>query len=280
MNQNVIVPSSTRPLTIGCQTFTWEMLGDAWRGDADDLLAAIADAGYDGIEITDTMIGSYAGRPQAFGRALRHHELTLVAFACGSDSGFTEDSALEADLEAVDRALAFTATFPGAYLSLGSATIMSAGSLERKFRQAARFYNAAGERGRRTGVPVALHPSSHHDTLLSTRADYDRIMQLTDPGLIGWVPDTGHILRGGQDMFDTLRAHLDRIRYLHLKDVDVSGTWRMLGTGACDTQAVIDTVRAAPNFNGWLVLEEESDDAARDPAAAVRRNRETMRAYA
>ena len=37
--------------------------------------------------------------------------------------------------------------------------------------------------------------------------------------------------------------------------------------------------RRAPNFNGWLVLEEESDTAAADPAAAVKTNRETMRGY-
>ena len=47
-------------LKVGCQTFTWEMLGDAWRGGPDDLVAAIAGGGYTGIEITDTMIGSYA----------------------------------------------------------------------------------------------------------------------------------------------------------------------------------------------------------------------------
>ena len=52
----------------------------------------------------------------------------------------------------------------------------------------------------------------------------------------------------------------------------------MLGEGICDTAAVIAVVAAAPNFNGWLVLEEESDTAAADPAAAVRRNRETLRA--
>ncbi len=68
----------------------------------------------------------------------------------------------------------------------------------------------------------------------------------------------------------------DRIRYLHLKDVDAAGTWAMLGEGACDVPAVIDIVAAAPRFNGWLVLEEESDAAAADPAAAVRRNFETM----
>ena len=78
-------------------------------------------------------------------------------------------------------------------------------------------------------------------------------------------------------MLDTLATYRERIRYLHLKDVDAAGHWAMLGSGICDTPAVIAAVQRAPNFNGWLVLEEESDEAARDPAAAVRANRATMR---
>jgi sugar phosphate isomerase/epimerase len=263
---------------VGCQTYTWEMLGERWTGDADDLLAAIAAAGYAGIEITDTMIGAYADRPVAFAASLRSHGLTLVAFACGSASGFTEPAALADDLAAVDRAVAFVGEFPGALLSLGSATAVSPGAVADKFAAAAGFYNQAGEHGRRAGVPVAFHPSSHHNTILASRADYDLMMRLTDPSLIGWVPDTGHILRGGQDLVDTLRAHLDRVRYLHLKDVDADGRWQMLGEGVCDTATVIRVVGSAPHFIGWIVLEEESDTAAASPAAAVRRNRDTLRA--
>ncbi|MDQ0391910.1 sugar phosphate isomerase/epimerase family protein [Labrys monachus] len=264
-------------LKAGCQTYTWEMLGDRWTGDADDLLRAIAAGGYAGIEITDTMIGHYADRPGPFADALARHGLTLVAFACGSDSGFTEPDAFDADLAAIERALGFVAHFPGALLSLGSATVMSPGPAADKFAAAARLYNAAGEKGRRAGVDVAVHPSSHHNTLLGTREEYDTMMALLDPALVGWVPDTGHILRGHQDILDTLRTYSDRIRYLHLKDVDAAGHWAMLGDGVCDVPAVVDVVAAAPNFNGWLVLEEESEVAAADPAAAVRRNRETLR---
>jgi inosose dehydratase len=264
-------------LKVGCQTYTWEMLGERWTGDADDLLAAISSAGYAGIEITGTMIGKYADHPEAFAKALAAHGLALVAFACGSASGFTEESAITEDLQMVDRALAFTEKFPEALLSLGSATSVSPGSLDQKFSVAAAFYNAAGERGKRAGVDVAMHPSSHHNTLLHTRQDYDRIMRMTDPALVGWVPDTGHILRGGQDLPDTLRTYLDRIRYLHLKDVDSNGNWAMLGEGVCDTASVVALVATAARFTGWLVLEEESEAAAADPAAAVRRNRATMR---
>jgi sugar phosphate isomerase/epimerase len=267
---------NTPALRFGCQTFTWEMLGDGWTGGPDDLVAAIAGGGYAGIEITDTMIGSYAGRPADFARRLSDAGLALVAFAVGSDGGFSEPARAAADLDAVRRWVDFAAHFPGALVSLGSATAMSEGPRDGKFTVAAGIYNRAAEIGRAAGVDVAVHPSSHHDTLLFSREDYDRIFALLEPE-VGWVPDTGHILRGGQAIGDTLAAHRDRIRYVHLKDVDGEGTWAMLGEGACDVPAVIAAVRQAPRFNGWIVVEEESQVAAADPGAAVRANRETMR---
>ncbi|KAB0682950.1 sugar phosphate isomerase/epimerase family protein [Aureimonas leprariae] len=266
-------------LKVGCQTFTWEMLGSGWQGGPDDLLEAIAAGGYAGIEITDTMIGPYADRPDAFAAALERHGLTLVSFAFGSESGFTERDRIAADLEAARRWIGFAARFPGALVSMGSATVMSPGDRGEKFTVAAEVYNRAAALGEEAGVAVAVHPSSHHDTLLFDRADYDQLFAFLDPDLVGWVPDTGHILRGHPDILDTLRAHRDRIRYLHLKDVDASGTWAMLGEGVCDVPAVIDIVAASPRFDGWLVLEEESEEAGRDPAAAVKRNRETMRRF-
>ena len=269
--------SQAHPLKIGCQTYTWEMLGDRWHGGPDDLLDAIAGAGYAGIEITDRMIGAYVDRPDAFAAALQRRGLELVAYACASESGFTEPSALEADLAGAEAAIAFVRAFPGAHVSFGSATIMSDGPRAQKVEAAARFYNRAAERGGRAGVPIAVHPSSHHDTLLFTRADYDELFARLDPA-VGWVPDTGHILRGGHGILDTLRTYRDRIRYLHLKDVDREGRWQMLGAGVCDTSAVVDLVRTAPAFNGWLVLEEECEEAGRNPSAAVVRNRETARA--
>lgn len=267
----------TAELQIGCQTFTWEMLGKAWTGGPDDLVRAIAAGGYSGIEITDTMIGDYAGRPAAFATALADAGLSLVSFALGSSSGFTLPEQIASDLETARRWVDFVAHFPGALVSMGSATVVSPGPREDKFAVAAECYNRATEIGKTAGVTVAVHPSSHHNTLLFTREDYDALFALLDPQ-VGWVPDTGHILRGGQVMGDTLAAFRDRIRYVHLKDVDAKGDWAMLGAGACDVPAVIEMARTAPLFNGWIIVEEESDKAGEDPAAAVRINRETLRA--
>jgi sugar phosphate isomerase/epimerase len=266
-------------LKFGCQTFTWEMLGPAWTGGPDDLVRAIAEGGYAGIEITDTMIGSYAGRAADFSRRLDGAGLTLVSFAFGSVSGFTEKEQISSDLDAARRWIDFAAHFPGALVSLGSATIMSEGARSDKFSVAADVYNRVTEIGCAAGVIVAVHPSSHHNTLLFSRADYDHIFALLDPR-VGWVPDTGHILRGGQIMDETLAAYNARIRYVHLKDVDAQGKWAMLGKGCCDVPAVISAVRHAPHFNDWIVVEEESETAASDPAAAVRVNLETLRTFA
>ena len=229
-----------------------------------------------GIEITNTMIGAYALNVTDFARRLADSGLTLVAFAFGTDSGFSEPSQMPADLDATRRWVDFAAHFPGALVSMGSATVMSPGTRQSKFAAAAEVYNRASEIGRAAGVAVAVHPSSHHNTLLFNRADYDQIFSLLEPE-VGWVPDTGHILRGGQVMDDTLAAFADRIRYVHLKDVDTNGVWAMLGAGSCDARSVISAVRRAPHFNGWIVVEEESAAAGIDPAAAVRANLETLR---
>src|ERR1700741_3754739 len=124
---------TVKNLKVGCQTFTWEMLGDRFSGGPDDLLKAIGDGGDPGIEITDTMIGRYAGKPTEFATALKASGLTLVSFAFGSKSGFTLPDQIDADLETAKRWIDFAAAFPGALVSMGSATVVSDGSRADKF---------------------------------------------------------------------------------------------------------------------------------------------------
>ncbi|RUZ88784.1 sugar phosphate isomerase/epimerase, partial [Mesorhizobium sp. M7A.F.Ca.US.003.02.2.1] len=103
---------NVKDLKVGCQTFTWEMLGDRFTGGPDDLLRAISDGGYAGIEITDTMIGHYGNKPEEFAAALKAWGLTLVSFAFGSDSGFTSKEEIGDDLETAKRWIGFAAAFP------------------------------------------------------------------------------------------------------------------------------------------------------------------------
>ena len=89
-------------------------------------------------------------------------------------------------------------------------------------------------------------------------------------------PDAGHIARGGQDVLACFRAHRGRIAYVHVKDVDTKGQWRPLGAGIIPWRELFAFLRAT-GYDGWVTAEEESAEAHKDPAGAVRANREFLR---
>jgi inosose dehydratase len=264
-------------LRVGCQTYTWEMLGPAWRGSVDDILDAVAAAGYEGIEITNSMIRDYAEKPADFMKTMGRRGLTLSAFAFASPAGLTDPAARSAENDGAAAALRFVANFPGTVLALGGASATDRSNLDKKIGFAADFYNEVGRLGRKAGVRVAFHPHSHHGSILETRDEYERMMKLTDPELVGWNPDTGHIVRGGQNLIDTLRTFASRIVHVHLKDADANNNWQPLGKGVCDIPSVLSFLEKEIGYRGWVVCEEESAGARKDQIAAIRWNRDYLK---
>jgi len=264
-------------LPIGCQTYTWEMLGKKWTGKVDDILSVIAESGYEGVEITNTMIGEYAGRPKEFKEVLIGRGLRLAAFAYASPRGFTDPANRDRELQGAEEALRFLAGFPGTPLMLGGPSTPVRERVAEKIGHAAEFYNEVGRRAKNAGVEVAFHPHSHHGSILESREEYEQIMELTDPTLVQWNPDTGHIVRGGQNLLETLRHFRSRIRHMHLKDVDADHCWQPLGQGVCGISAVLKFFEQETEFSGWIVAEEESDSAVADPHRAIARNREYLK---
>jgi sugar phosphate isomerase/epimerase len=248
------------------------MLGDGWTGPVDDILSWVAEAGYAGIEITNRMIREYADRPQAFAEALAQRNLQLAAFAYSSPSGFTDPACWEGDLAGARRAIEFASHFPEPRVGLGGAAHSTRDNARAKLDHAIRLYNEAGRIGADLGVSVSVHPHSHFGSLLESADEYRYLLDHLDPRWVSFGPDTGHIVRGGQDLLTCLRAHLPRITHLHLKDATAAREWVAMGEGICDFPAVMALLESA-DYSGWVVGEEESDDARRDGVAAIRKNR-------
>ena len=259
---------------IGCQTYTWEMLGDQWIGTPTDILDAMSAAGYDGVEFSNVMIGDYFSSPDHFAADLQQRNLTLAAYAY-STTGFTDAGRFEADLAGAQKALTFSQEI-GVMLCLGGASAPSRDQSDVRFDQAIRFYQTVAEQGARMGVTVCVHPHSHHGSLLESAAEYDRLLSATaDSGLM-FNPDAGHIMRGGQDLMDCVRRHRARIVHVHIKDVDANNDWQPLGQGIIDWQSFFGFLEKS-GYQGWVVAEEESAPARKDPAAAVANNRRLLR---
>jgi inosose dehydratase len=61
---------------------------------------------------------------------------------------------------------------------------------------------------------------SHADSHVGTQEQIERFLEGTDPETVGLCLDTGHVAYCGADNLRIVRDHPDRIRYVHLKQVD------------------------------------------------------------
>jgi inosose dehydratase len=120
------------------------------------------------------------------------------------------------------------------------------------------------------GITAVLHP--HVGTMVETRDDVDRVLAGSS---IPLCLDTGHLLIGGTDPLELVRAAPDRVAHTHLKDVDLRlaarvqsgeltytgavsrGMYTPLGTGDADIAGIVSTLRTN-GFDGWFVLEQDT----------------------
>jgi sugar phosphate isomerase/epimerase len=250
------------------------MLGPKWHGSPDDILDAVAAAGFVGVEFSNNMIGAYVDQPEAFQKALEKRGLACAAFAYAT-SGFTDPKREAEDLAGAEMGIHFAVHF-SVPLCLGGPSSESHEDYEAKFAQACRFYRLVAERAGRRGVTVAVHPHSHHTSLVLTADEYDRLLAATEAAGIMFNPDTGHMLRGGHDLLDSFEKHRARIVHVHIKDVDTAGHWQPLGQGISDYPALLRWLGQA-GYRGWLVAEEESDAVWHDAARAIAGDRTYLR---
>ena len=256
-------------IRVGCQTYTWEMLGPAWKGKVTDILDQVAGAGYAGIEITNTMIGEFTDRPQAFAEELARRGLKLAAFAYAT-TGFTDPARREEDLAGARKAIEFVRHFPRAEIGPWRGSQLLGEALERRPGSGDRILQRGGApRGGCRGLGERPSPLA----LRIAPRDF-RGVRVPDgpprPATVELRARHRPHHRGGQDILACLRTYLGRISHLHLKDVTTEGTWAALGEGICDFRGVLGLLESA-GFDGWVVAEEESGDARRDGAAAIRR---------
>ena len=137
------------------------------------------------------------------------------------------------------------------------------------------------------GHPTVFHP--HAATYVETPAEIDRLMAATDPGRVGLCLDVGHHIVGGGDPVADTRRYGDRIRHVHLKDVDPAvhgrllddryagcedavrdGLFTELGAGDLDLDGVLDAL-AALDYDGWLMVEQDMCPGPPSESAAIGR---------
>lgn len=80
--------------------------------------------------------------------------------------------------------------------------------------------NRMGEACRAEGVWLCLH--NHAGMFWETDEEFEEVIQGTDPALVGLGPDVGHMVFGGIEPLSWFRRHMDRVKSIHIKDIDLA----------------------------------------------------------
>ncbi|HEX73384.1 MAG TPA: xylose isomerase [Candidatus Hydrogenedentes bacterium] len=148
-----------------------------------------------------------------------------------------------------------------------------------------------------TGLRTAFH---HHCAgYVETPEEITRLLEMTNPTLVGLVFDTGHYAYGADDrdgaqVRDALERFADRIRHIHFKDFDPAvadaarlenldyfqavarGVFCELGKGCVDFAHTVDWLRRR-GYRGWIVVEQDVLPGMGMPRESARRNREFLK---
>ncbi len=130
------------------------------------------------------------------------------------------------------------------------------------------------------GMRVVFH--HHMGTGVQTSAEIDKLMEMTNPDLVSLLLDTGHLGFSGENVLEVATKHIDRIKYVHLKDIRQNVVDKVKAKGLSFLQAVVEGAFTVPgdgaidyapifklldenNYSGWMIVEAEQDPAKANP---------------
>ena len=139
------------------------------------------------------------------------------------------------------------------------------------------------------GLTVSIHP--HAAGFIDFEPEVERLLADVDPAILKICLDTGHSHYAGFDPVAFMKRHMDRIAYVHFKDLDPAvkadavakrtdfyeacgqGIFCNLGKGMTDFAAVRQLLLDHA-YEGWCTVEQDCDPAGpTSPIDDARENR-------
>jgi inosose dehydratase len=258
MGASYLLAGSTPGISLGCQTNAWPV-DPAHFDSLVSVLDKIRALGFAGFETGYRNLQSEAEHPESarqriaasglqfFGVhifLLQYDEKTRIAPAELSEKVAQTSSAMAAQR-----------------LILSGAPATTDDDLARKVGG----LHHAGALAKKLGMTLAYH--NHSKEFGNSAWEYDGLLRLTDPNLVGFLLDAGHAFRGGADVPALVEKNHRRIIGLHLRDFR-DGKQVPLGFGDFPLGQVAAVLKRT-GWQGWVLAEEEREDGSKPGEVAV-----------
>lgn len=160
---------------------------------------------------------------------------------------------------------------------------------EDEWEMLARGLEELGRLAQEKEMKIVYH--HHMGTGVQTTAEIDRLMEMTDPGLVYLLFDTGHLTFSGENPERILEKYVTRIKHVHLKDIreDVlkkvkadkmsflnavkAGAFTVPGDGMISFEPLFKILDES-EYEGWFIVEAEQDPAIANPLEYAMKARE------
>nr|WKN35778.1 TIM barrel protein [Tunicatimonas sp. TK19036] len=248
-------------IKIGCETYTWQMPGEQYKGKLEHIMEITAQAGFRGIE-PETSFLQHLSDPEKMQEALQKNNLELAVLCLVEDWRHSEET--EEERAHADQWIEFMQHFPDALFLLVQMPRKDRSDLEERQQNLLSCVNTVARRAVDRGITCSYHPNSPAGSVYRTEEDYKILLNGLDASVIRYTPDVGHIAKGGMDPLSIIKEYKELINCVHYKDMYKNGEWAPMGKGDIDFDA-ISCELVSQGFEGWIILEDECDEAITDP---------------
>jgi inosose dehydratase len=248
-------------IRLACETYTWQMPGEQYKGRLEHIMEVASRAGYKGIE-PDSSFLHHLADPALMKQALNKYELELAVFCYVEDWRLPKET--DEEKRRADEWIRFMEHFPHSLFLLVQMPGKDREHLEERQRNLLSCVNEIARRAADRGIQCSYHPNSPAGSIYRTEEDYKILLNGLDSNVIKYTPDLGHIAKGGMDPLSIVKQYHELVNCIHYKDMYADGRWAPMGEGVIDfvgTTAFLKNI----DFNGWIVVEDECDEAITDP---------------
>lgn len=276
--------ADTMTIQIGNAPCSWgvEFAGNPHNPPWQQVLADCAKAGFKGIELGP--VGYMPEDPAVVAEALAEHDLTLtggVVFRAFHDPAKWDDI-MDGAVRTCKALVAHGARHLVLIDSISPRRAPTAGRADEAEQMGSAEWAAFVDRLRTVakmgteefGLDVGIH--AHAAGFIDFEPELERLLDEVDDNILKICFDTGHHSYAGFDPVAFMKRHMDRIGYMHFKDIDpvvkaraiasstgfydacAQGIFCKLGLGDVDFP-VVRQLLLDHGFNGWCTVEQDCD---------------------
>ena len=218
---------------IGAQLIVW---GERPAKDLDGVLREVASLGYAGVEMGPQPLERLADPKGTF----TSKGLVLV----GLHIGVGDMKLVEVCMQLLRKCDAHYLLFSGAGGS---------GNTEKEYVESSKFMKTVAKKGKDFGIMVCYH--NHHQEISNGAKGIKIICKEIEPELLSLCVDTFWVQYAGASPVQFLKENLDRVSYLHLKDLR-GKDFLELGQGIVDFPGVFKAIEGKDIE--WAVVEQDT----------------------